>query len=217
MIADDHAVVRTGVVLLCNAQPDMEVVAEAANGNEAMRCVGEVDPDVLVLDLSMPGINAIQLIDRLRTECSRTRVLVLSAHDEPSYMRSVFASGGAGYVTKMETPHELLEAIRTVSQGRFYIDPSLSESLAGSTIGNGFGNEKSGLAMLSTREREVLELLASGLTNQGCADRLYLSVKTIETHRARIGTKLNLTSRADLVRYALESGLLRPTNANEPV
>ncbi len=215
LIADDHAILRAGLASLFKMQPDMEVLGEASDGHEAISKVSQFKPEVLVLDLVMPGLSGIQTIERLRQECPQTRVLVLTMHDEPAFMRSVLAAGGSGYVIKTAPEAELLAAIRAVASGRIFIDLSLSESLVQAVAGHALEDSavvSGGLEKLSEQERKVFELLAEGHTNQATADRLFLSVKTVETYRARIGGKLNLRSRADFVRYAVEIGLLRPTN-----
>jgi two-component system response regulator NreC len=211
LVADDHAVLRAGLRMLINAQPDMEVVGEAADSHEAAEQVQQRHPDVLTLDLTMPGGSSIKLIERLRQELPRTRVLVLTMHDDPAYLRAVLAAGGAGYVIKSVADTALMGAIRAVCQGRIVVDvnlppttipaPPASPADIGAPCPSGF-------ASLSSREREVLRLVAQGHTNQEIAHRLFLSVKTIETYRGRIAHKLGLRSRAELVRYALEIGLL---------
>ena len=213
LIADDHAVLRAGLRMLINAQADLEVVGEATNGHEALGLARKLLPDVITMDLNMPG-NTIQTIERLRQECPQTRILVLTMHDDPAYLRAALAAGSAGYVTKSAADTELLIAIRTVFRGRSFVDSSLTDSLVQTALGNKPGGGPNGtqdsVSCLSHREREVLELLAQGHTNQQAADRLFLSVKTIETYRKRITDKLGLRSRADLVRYALEIGILGP-------
>jgi DNA-binding NarL/FixJ family response regulator len=214
LIADDHAVLRAGLRMLINAQPDMEVVEEAADGTQALRKTRECSPDVLTLDLTMPGGSSIPLITQLRQECPQTRVLVLTMHDDPAYLRAVLSAGGFGYVVKTAADAELLTAIRAVSQGRTFVDLNLPASTFQNVLGKQAGGDSArpgeAAGPLSQREREVLELLVQGHTNQEIADRLFLSVKTIETYRARITDKLGLRTRADLVRYAMEMGLLTP-------
>ena len=192
--------------MLIRAQADMDVVAEAADGDEAVRKAAEARPDVVLIDLSMPGTGGIRAIERLRQECPASRVLVLTMHDVPAYLRAALAAGASGYVVKSAADSELLSAIRGVHRGRIVLDPELAASALQNTLGR---RPAGGLAAdpLSPREREVLELIAQGYTNQQIADRFGLSVKTIETHRSRLVEKLGLRSRAELVRYALDSGL----------
>jgi DNA-binding NarL/FixJ family response regulator len=211
LLTDDHAVLRAGLRLLINAQPDMRVVGEAADCPRALEMVRTLRPDVLTLDLTMPGGGSIKLIEQLRHECPRTRVLVLTMHDDPAYLRAVMAAGGAGYVVKTAADAELLNAIRAVCDGRIVVDLKLPKPAASPSVGRDAGpgtTRATGFASLSAREREVLTLLVQGHTNQEIAARLFLSVKTIETYRARIADKLGLRTRADLVRYALAIGLL---------
>jgi two-component system response regulator NreC len=191
----------------------MEVVGEAVDGEDAIRRVGELDPDIVLLDLSMPGMGGIRALEVIRERYPRTRVLVLTMHDEYAYVRSVLAAGGAGFVVKRAADAELLSAIRTVSQGRSYIDVSLASTGSLEEIVNPKAGDRDGGwrdVRLSQREREVLTSVAHGYTNQQIADSLGLSVKTVETYRARVAEKVGLKNRADLVRYALDAGLLAP-------
>ena len=217
LLADDHAVLRAGLRMLINAQPDMKVIGEAAGCGEALEKVTLLKPDVLTLDLTMPGGGGIKIIERLRQDCPRTRVLVLTMHDDPAYLRAVMAAGGAGYVVKTVADAQLLSAIRGVRQGRIVVDVNLPAAAPATSAGSDYaaGSPRAtGFTALSAREREVFMLFAQGYTNQQIADRLFLSVKTIETYRARIADKLGLRTRADLVRYALEVGLLAPEAAH---
>lgn len=197
--------------MLINAQTDMEVVGEVANSREASAKVRELQPDVLSLDLTMPGGGSIKLIEQLQQECAKTRVVVLTMHDDPAYLRAVLAAGGAAYVIKTAVDAELLTAIRAVAQGRVFVNLPQGESKAGPVSSAAIQRRlprKTGAIHLSEREREVLSLLAQGHTNQEIGDRLFLSVKTIETYRARVTEKLGLRTRAELVRYAHEIGVL---------
>jgi DNA-binding NarL/FixJ family response regulator len=196
--------------MLINAQPDLEVVAEAATGEEALRLAREAKPDVVLMDLSMPGAGGIDATAEIRRACPATRVLVLTMHDDPAYLRSVLAAGASGYLLKRAADTELLSAIRITHRRGTFLDPSL----AGAVVEEAFGRRtRPGKGdrpgdTLSDREREVLRLVAEGHTNQQVADRLKLSIKTVETYRARLMEKLGLRSRADLVRYALSTGIL---------
>jgi DNA-binding NarL/FixJ family response regulator len=214
VIADDHAVLRAGLRLLINGQPDMEVVGEAADGSEAVTRARETQPDVMLLDLSMPGQGGMQAITGIRQAAPNTRVLALTMYDDPAYLRSVLATGGAGYVVKSVADMELLTAIRAVANGRTFVDlPGLDRSPAEQGVqgsDGGAAQTERSLSLLSDRERTVLSLVAQGYTNQEVADQLEVSVKSVETYRARLMDKLGLQNRADLVRYALECGLLIP-------
>ncbi|HEX8203349.1 MAG TPA: response regulator transcription factor [Isosphaeraceae bacterium] len=212
LMADDHAMLWAGPRLMINAQPDMEVVGEAANGHEAVTLAGPMAPDVVTLDLTMPGGSSIKMIERLRRECPRCRVLVVTMHDDPAYVRAALAAGSSGYVVKSAPEAELLTAIRAVARGRTFVGPDLAPDLSDPASTRPAGAGPTGPAgpasPFSQREREVLELLAQGHTNQAIGDRLFLCVKTIETYRARIAEKLGLRTRADIIRYAIEIGLL---------
>lgn len=197
--------------MLIGGQPDMEVVGEAADGESAVRQVLETRPDVALVDITMPGIGGIKAIERIRQVRPETRVLVLTMHDVPAYLRSVLAAGASGYVVKRAADSELLSAIRGVHRGRTVLDPALATRVVQGGLRRrsaSASTAKGPSSVLSQREREVLELVAQGFTNQQIADRLGLSVKTVETYRSRLVEKLGLRSRADLVRYALDSGLL---------
>jgi DNA-binding NarL/FixJ family response regulator len=214
LIVDDHAIVRAGLRLLINNQPDMEVVGEAADGHEALRQAREANPDVLTLDLTMPGGGGLNALERLRQACPQTRVLVLTMHEDPSYLRAALAAGATGYVAKSAVDSDLHAAIRSVAQGRTFVTMNLSERGTHQVLAD-WGTRtasapRAPVQLLSPREQEVLKLLAQGYTNQEVGTRLCLSVKTIETYRARIMDKLGLRSRADLTRYALEMDLLNP-------
>lgn len=209
LVADDHAVLRAGLRMLIGAQPDMEVVGEAADGDEAVQKALELRPDVALIDITMPGIGGMKAIERVRQGCPKTRVLVLTMHEVPAYLRLALAAGASGYVVKSAADSELLSAIRSVYRGRTVLDPGLAALVVQGALGKkAVGSQAGGPANpLSPRERDVLELVAQGYTNQQIADRLGLSIKTVETYRSRLVEKLGLHSRADLVRYALDSGL----------
>lgn len=209
VLADDHALLRAGLAALINAQADMEVVAQAANCEEALSAVLKTRPQVLVLDLSMPGGGSIQLIEKLKTQAPATRVLVVTTHDDPAYLRATLAAGCVGYLVKTAGDVEMLSALRTVAQGRTVINLSLSAAEMQAALGGADAKSKaSPVSQLSEREREVLQYLARGFTNQQIAAKLFLSVKTIETYRSRIGEKLGLRDRAELVAFAMEHHLL---------
>lgn len=203
-IADDHAVLRAGLRLLIQSQGDMEVIGESGDAEQTLQQLANLPPDVLTLDLSMPGGGGIELLKKLTKSNPSLRVVVLTMHDEPEYFRAAMAAGAAGYVVKKSADTELLSAIRTVAQGRTYTNCELAPH-GDKSPDKSLANQ---LKELSQREREVLQFVAQGHTNQAIADRLSLSVKTVESYRARLMTKLSLHSRADLMQFALESGLL---------
>jgi two-component system, NarL family, response regulator NreC len=201
VIADDHAVVRRGLRQVLDAEPGFDVVAEAANLDEALRCMRGHHPAVLVLDLNMPGGSSLEHIPSIRTEFPDTQIVVLTMQNEPSYARKALAGGALGYVLKEAAEEELVEAIKRAALGDTYLNPRLgarvaAEGPAGSPDG------------LSDRELDVLRLIALGHTNVEIGEQLHLSIRTVETHRAHIQQKLSLSSRADLVRYALAHKLV---------
>jgi two-component system response regulator NreC len=212
LIADDHAVLRAGLKLLINAQSDMAVVGEAADGDSAVRSAQAIAPNVVLLDLSMPGTRFTQTIEQLVRFTPSSRVLVLTMHEDPAYLHAALHAGASGYIVKKAADVELLTAIRAVHQGRSFVDLTRpGEPAPGQQIRRlsrdapPAGHPKP----LSQREAEVLRLLAQGHTNQEAADRLSVSVKTIETHRKRLSDKLGLKTRAQLFRFAVEGGLLQ--------
>lgn len=214
LIVDDHAILRAGLRMLINTQTDMEVVSEAMDGHEALWKAREMNPDVALMDITMPRTGGLQALEQLRQTCPHTRILVLTMHDDPAYALSVLAAGGLGYVVKRAADSDLLAAIRAVHRGRTFVDPALAGSLVQDLLAKQASAGPTGRgvrrSLLSPREREVLRLLAQGYTNQQAAKWIRVSVKTVETYRARIAQKLGLHSRAELTRYALESGLLTP-------
>jgi two-component system response regulator NreC len=205
-IADDHGVLRGGLRSLINSQTDMEVVGEAADGASAEAGILETKPDVALLDLSMPGRGGLETLVAVRQKRPLTRVVVVTVHDEPGYLRAAALAGALGYVVKRAADTELLAAIRAVALGRSFIDvPIATARRANRTFAAGSSRS---VALLSDREREVLEHVAEGYSNREIADALGLSTKSVETYRGRVMTKLGLSTRSDLVRFALEYGLL---------
>jgi two-component system response regulator NreC len=205
LIVDDHAVVRSGIRLLLEREADIEPVGEAASGREAILAARSAKPDVILLDVVMAGGNGLDAIPTLLHERAETKILVLSMQDDPRYVREAFAAGATGYVLKEAADVEVVGAIREVAAGGRYVHPELGARLIASEAAAARKAEED---PLSEREREVLHLLALGHTNQEIAKQLYISVRTAETHRAHIMQKLRLSSRAELVRYAIGEGLL---------
>jgi two-component system response regulator NreC len=205
VVVDDHAVVRSGLRLLLENQDDIEVVGEAGNAKDAIFRARALKPDVILLDVVMPGESGIEVLPQLKKESPETKVLVLSMQDDPSYVREAFAAGASGYVLKEAADEEVVAAVREVAGGGSYVHPALGARLVAAEAAERAAAEAD---PLSEREREVLRLLALGHTNQEIAERLYISVRTAESHRAHIMQKLRLTTRAELVRYALSHGLL---------
>jgi DNA-binding NarL/FixJ family response regulator len=209
LVTDDHAVLRAGLTALLNAEADFTVIGEAADGSESLRVAQALQPDVILLDINMPGVNGLDALPLLHQIAPNSRVLVLTMHDDITYLRQVLRSGGAGYVLKQAADKELLSAIRTVHNGGTYLHPAHAQALLNdpAPAATPTGDDK-GLAQLSEREQETLKLIALGYSNKEIAEKLFLSVKTVETYKARIMEKLELTTRAALVRFALQHKLL---------
>jgi two-component system response regulator NreC len=208
-IADDHAVLRSGLRLLMETQDDMEVVGEAGDFPEALAQLHTIQPDIITLDLSMPGGLGLGAIEKIRKKVPELRVIVLTMHDDPAYLRTALAMGASGYVVKSAADTELISAIRAVYQGRVFVDARSSTATSESTKQTNAAMQAGSLfKTLSGREREVLNLIAQGHTNQAVADRIDVSVKTVESYRGRLMDKLGLKNRADLTRFAIEHGLL---------
>jgi len=205
LIVDDHAVVRAGLTMLVNAAEDLEAVGEAGSGREAIFEARSVKPDVVLMDVMMPNQSGIDVVPQLLRERPEIKVLVLSMQDDPRYVREAFEAGASGYVLKEAADAELVAAIRDVAAGGQYVHPELGARLVAAETAE---RRRADEDPLSQREREVLRLLALGHTNQEIAKELFISVRTAETHRAHIMQKLRLSSRAELVRYALSEGLL---------
>jgi two-component system response regulator NreC len=200
VIADDHAVVRSGLRMLLDSEPGFAVLADAGDIPEARRCVEQHSPAVLVLDLHMPGDTSLSALPSLRRLAPNTQIVVLTMQEDPAFAREAMAAGARGYVLKEAADTALVEAIRTVAGGGTYLQPELGARLLSAA--------EPGDGALTRRETEVLRLIALGHTNAEIAESLYLSIRTVETHRSNIQSKLKLSRRADLVRYALERRLI---------
>lgn len=211
MLIDDHAVLRAGLRALFDRQPDMAVVAELAYAVDAAEAVAAARPDVLLLDLTLPGGGSLDLIRSLRGRESAPRVVVLTMHDDPAYTRSALLAGASGYVVKTVGEQDLLDAIRGVARGRVVID--LDDPAATARVYGELGRPGAAVG-LSERELEVLALLGRGHSNQEVAEKLDISPKTVATYKARIAEKVGLKSTADFVRYAADNGLLGPAGPN---
>lgn len=226
LLADDHAILREGIRFLLTAQPDIEVVGEAGDGAEAVDLVDQLRPDVVLLDVAMPRLNGIEATRQIKAAHPAVPVLILSMHDSEEYILPILKAGASGYVLKRAAAQELVSALRAVVQGHTILDPEVTrrvmESLEGSRSGrpgpppaadprtvSGSGAEHPGLAPLTDREREVLTLVARGLTNQEIAQQLYISIKTVQAHRANIMEKLDLHDAVELTKFAIRTGLLR--------
>ena len=207
VIADDHAVVRSGLKALLDAEPGFEVTGEARDVRSALTYVRAQRPDVLVLDLNMPGDKSLPAIPELLEASPGTAIVVLTMQNDPAFAREALRAGALGYVLKESANAELVEAVRSATEGRTYLQPQLGARLAAEPPAPEARDDD-----LSARETEVLKLIALGHTNTEIAEQLYLSVRTVESHRAHIQQKLRLSTRAELVRHALEQGLVDLTN-----
>jgi DNA-binding NarL/FixJ family response regulator len=203
LLADDHSVVREGLKALILAEPDLELVGEAEDGESAFRETLRLRPDVVVMDISMPKLNGTEATQRLKQDCPEIRVVALTAHEDAAYVRRLLEAGASGYVLKRAAAHVLIDAIRTVAAGGVYLDPSVTGRVV-----DGYLRQPSGTprAEVSEREAEVLRLIAQGYSNKEIAARLEVSVKTVETYKARAMEKLGFGSRVDIVRYAVQQG-----------
>jgi DNA-binding NarL/FixJ family response regulator len=208
VIADDHALIREGLKRLVDSETDMEVVGEAADGAEACSQAAVLRPDILLLDLSMPVMAGAEAAHRLNADNPEVKVIGLTVHEDPGYLREVLEAGAVGYVLKRSAPAELVSAIRSVARGGVYMDPRVASTFVRSVTGSGRGAAAKGID-LSDRELEVMRLLARGYSNKEIAAQLELSIKTIETYKARSMEKLGLRSRVDLIRVAAERGWLK--------
>lgn len=207
-LADDHQVLREGLKLLVDSQPDMEVVGEASNGREARRGAAACHPDVLVLDVAMPEVSGAQAAETIKQHVPDVKVLALTRHAESSYVRQLLTAGADGYILKRAAANELIQAIRTVAAGGTYLDPEVAGNVVGGFVGKTSREAPPG-SQLTTREAEVLQLAVLGHVNKEIAAQLNISVKTVETHKSNGMDKLGLRTRAELVRYGIGAGWLR--------
>jgi two-component system response regulator NreC len=213
MIADDHAILRAGLRMLVNAQADMQVVSEAPDGEKAVETARETKPDVALLDLTMPRVGGMKALQEMVRGCRKTRVLVLTMHDDPAYLRSALAAGASGYLLKRAVDAELISAIRAVHRGGIFVDPRLANILVQDVLAKGSTKARSSSRptnILSRRELQVLGLVARGYTSAQIAKQIFVGVKTIETYRSRFVEKLGLRTRSEVVRFAVQMGLLTP-------
>lgn len=211
LLAEDHHTVREGVKLLVNAQPDMEVIGEADDGEAAIREVERLKPDILIMDISMPGLNGLKATKRLRSQPSDLKILTLSRHTDDGYLQQLLAAGVNGYVLKQSAPTNLITAIREVGAGNAYLDPTLTRKVIGGFSDRTSNLRGEGQKQLTDRESEVLRLISLGYSNKEIGVSLDLSVKTIEVHKANAMRKLGISGRIDIVRYAILQGWMQDT------
>ena len=209
VIADDHDIVRTGLRMMLMAEEDIVIVGEAANGHEAVELVRELSPDVIIMDIQMPDMNGIEATERIHAECADCAVLALTIHEDKQYFFQILNAGALGYVPKRAAPDDLIQAVRLVNDGHVFLYSSMASMLASDYLSDmEAGGEEIASSILTNREREVLVLIAEGLLNREIAERLTISIKTVERHRENIMNKLNLHSRTELVKYAIRKGLI---------
>ncbi len=207
LIADDHAIVRTGLRALLNSEPSMELVGEATGGYEAIELAGRCSPDILVLDVSMPDLDGISVTRKIHSQYPGLRILILTVHEDEALLREAIKAGAAGYVLKRAAESELISAIHTIMAGRLYVDPSMVRILL-SDAARPTPTLPEAVEPLTHREIEILRLIVQGYTNRQVGEELGISVRTVEGHRANLSEKLGLHSRVELVRYAREHGLI---------
>ncbi len=211
VLADDHVTVRQGLKLLIEAQPDMQVVAEASDGSGAVEQARALKPEVVVMDISMPGVNGLVATRAMRAQVPDTAVIILTRHGDDAYLQELLRAGAAGYVLKQSPAAELLQAVRAVAAGGQYLDSTLTARVTAGFVGRKSKGLNQPGAALTERESEVLRLIASGYSNKEIAVQLDLSVKTVEVHKANSMRKLGLTGRIDIVRYAILQDWLHDT------
>ncbi len=210
MLVDDHEIVRAGLRMLLQAQPDIEIVAEAGSGAEALALAQKHDLDVVLMDVTMPDMNGIEVTRQLKASCPAVAVLALTIHEEEEYFFQMLSAGASGYIPKRAAPEDLLKAIHTVYRGEVFLHSSVATTLVKDFLQRSSATSTADLSDLTEREQEVLTLIAKGLTNKQIGEQLGISPKTVARHRDNITQKLNLSSRAELTRYAIQKGLINP-------
>ncbi len=207
LIADDHTIVRSGVRLLLEAETDIEVVGEALDGQEALTLVEQLHPNVVLMDIAMPGVDGLEATKKIISQWPETRILVLTMHRSDEYFFEMIKAGASGYVLKGAKTSELIHALRVVAKGEVFLYPSMAGKLVKGYLSSLDGS-KNALSNLSKREQEILRLLADGYTNKEIAEKLFVSPSTVHTHRSNLMNKLNLNSRRDLIEYTRQKGIL---------
>ena len=211
LLVDDHEVVRTGLRMLLDEQPDMVIVGEADTGSDAIKLAEKLKPDVIVMDITLPDMSGIKVSERIKSKYPETAIVALTIHDDEQYFFEMLQAGASGYVPKRAAPEDLISAIRATHSGETYLYPSLAKALVSDFVGRrSEGSNQETLNGLTAREQEVLEKLAQGLTNEQIAEEFGISKHTVARHRENIMHKLNLHSRSELVKYAIRKGIIVP-------
>lgn len=209
LLADDHTILRAGLRMMLNAQLDFEVVGEAQDGRQAIQEAQRLQPDVILMDITMPDMNGIEATRQIKKLLPETKVLILTMHEHDEYVFQALRAGASGYMLKEAADTDLISALRVIQNGQFYLSPTAQSVMVGDYLQRvRTGEEKDSYSSLTEREREILKLVAEGYTNNQIAERLIISPKTVDTHRTHVMDKLNLHSRAELVKYAMRRGLL---------
>ena len=209
LLADDHTILRAGLKMMLNAQPDMEVIGEAHDGRQALHEALRLHPDVILMDITMPDMNGIEATRQVKKQLPEVKVLILTMHENDEYVFQALRAGASGYMLKEAADTDLINALHVIQSGNFYLSPTAQSVMVGDYLQRvRAGEEKDSYSSLTEREREILKLVAEGFTNNQIAERLVISPKTVDTHRTHIMDKLNLHSRAELVKYAMRRGLL---------
>jgi two-component system response regulator NreC len=209
LLADDHTILRAGLKMMLNAQPDMEVVGEAQDGRQAIEEVQKLRPDIVLMDITMPDLNGIEAARQIKRLIPDVKILMLTMHEHDEYVFQALQAGASGYMLKEAADTELITALHVITSGQFYLSPTAQSVVVGDYLQKvRTGEERDSYSSLTEREREILKLVAEGFTNNQIAERLIISPKTVDTHRTHIMDKLNMHSRAELIKYAMRRGLL---------
>ena len=208
ILAEDHETVREGIKLLINSQPDMEVIGEASSGSAVIKAVRKLQPDIIVMDISMPETNGLKATRKIKQDFPKIKILALTRHTDDGYIQQLIRAGANGYVLKQSAPSELINAIHAICAGKSYLDPALTERVMGGYIRQSTALKNAKKVEITDRESEILRMIAWGYSNKEIGERMQISVKTVEAHKANAMKKLGISSRIDIVRYAILQGWL---------
>ncbi|MDI6803730.1 MAG: response regulator transcription factor [Bacteroidota bacterium] len=218
LVSDDHNLVRQGIVALLNVESDMDVIGEASDGIEAVRLAKKLDPDIVIMDLSMPNLNGLEATHQIKRDVPNVKVLILTQHENEEYVMQIIKAGASGYILKTSVSDDLIKAIKEIQKGEKFFSPSISRMILDDYIKRTQGLHTGNKAPeLTHREKEVLQLIAEGSTNQEVAGKLFISVRTVEFHRANIMHKLQLTDLASLIKYTIQKGIVQINSIKENI